>query len=205
MTDIKISQLSAITNLASTDLVVVNQDAGAGSFVSKNMTMGNLDMVRGVRYYGALAADPSSPASVDGDEYYNTVLKKKMCYDSSRSKWLSIESLTMQWGRNGFTADGSYYYGTQQLQYTATRGFYVPCNVTIVAMGYTRATTASATFVVTADGVSTAAELLSTAIKGSSMTLNVNIASGAILGVLNKAGGNTTSNVMAWILLKCRA
>jgi len=42
MADTKISQLNAITSAIASDLVVVNQDAGGGTFVSKKMTFDNL-------------------------------------------------------------------------------------------------------------------------------------------------------------------
>jgi hypothetical protein len=51
--------------------------------------------------YASSATDPTTPAPVDGDRYYNTNLEMWMFYSGSRSKWLSIETATFQFGRNG--------------------------------------------------------------------------------------------------------
>jgi len=90
------------------------------------------------------------------------------------------------------------------LAYSSTNGFYLPWNVTISGIGYTRDDTDSATFEVTADGSGTAATLASTAIEGATISLNVDAVSGAVLGVRNQTGGNTTNDVNGWVFLKWR-
>jgi len=204
MADLRISDLTAATNVADTDLIVISQDDGDGTFTSKKIQAQNFDLVKGIRYYGALDADPVTLTPQDGDEYYNTVLDKKMFYDGGRTKWLSIETLSIFFGRSGITNAATYYRTVDGLAYSTTNGVYLPWNATIVGVGYTRDDTDAATFEVTADGVS-AATLASTAIEGATTTLNDNVASGAVIGVRNQAGGNATSNVNGWIFLRWRA
>lgn len=204
MADIKISDLTAATNVASTDLLVISQDQGGGAFASRKITGANIDMVRGIRYYGALAADPTTLAPADGDEYYNTVLDKKMFYDGGRAKWISVETIVMYFSRSGNTAVATYYRASDGLPYSATNGFYLPWNAVVTGIGYTRDDTDAATFEVTADGAGTAATLASAALEGSTTVLNVNVNSGVVLGVRNQTGGNTTTNVHGWVFLKWR-
>jgi len=204
MADLRISDLAAASNVASTDLIVISQDNGDTTYTSKKITAANFDMVKGTRYFGASATDPTSPTPAEGDEYYNTVLDKKMYYDGGRAKWLSIETVTMYFGRSGNTLANNYYRTINGLAYSGTNGFYLPWNVTISGIGYTRDDTDSATFEVTADGSGTAATLASTAIEGATISLNVDAVSGAVLGVRNQTGGNTTNDVNGWVFLKWR-
>ena len=199
------SNLNALNNLAAGDLINISEDQGGGSYISKKLSASNFDMVKGIRYYGLSATDPTTPTPADGDEYYNTVLDKKMYYDGgSKAKWLSIETITMYFGRAGNTLAGSYYRATNGLAYSSTNGFYLPWNVTITGLGYTRDDTDSATFEVTSGGVGTTATLASGAVAGSTTALNVNVASANVLGVRNQTGGNTTTNVHGWVFLKWR-
>jgi hypothetical protein len=205
MADKATSDLIALTSLENGDLINISEDQGGGLYESKKITALNFDMVKGVRYYGATNSDPVSPSPADGNQYYNTVLNKNMYYDGSRSKWLSVETVTMYFGRNGDVGAGTYYRTINGLAYSATNGFYLPWNVTITGLGYTRDDTDNATFEVTADGVGTAATLLSGAIEGSDVTFNVDVSSGAVLGVRNQAGGNQTTRTHGWVFLKWRA
>jgi hypothetical protein len=206
MADFKVSDLTAITELATGDLIYISEDVGGGSYESKGITAGNFDMVKGTRYYGVLSADPVSPTPADGDEYYNTVLDMKMFYDGSRSKWLSIESTTFWFARNGNTAAGNYYRMSDGLAYSSATGFYAPHNGTIIGLGYTRTDTDSATFEVVASGtLITGATLASTAIGGSVTTINGDFSSTNVLAARNQSGGNTTSNVAGWVRLRWRA
>jgi len=76
----------------------------------------------GRRYYPDSTTDPSSPTPADSDIYYNTVLDMQMIYDGARSKWLSVDSSIMEFGRNGNTGGGAYYRGPGNKAYTAARG-----------------------------------------------------------------------------------
>jgi hypothetical protein len=135
-----------------------------------------------------------------------TVLDMKMFYDGSRSKWLSIESTTFWFARNGNTAAGNYYRMSDGLAYSSATGLYAPHNGTIIGLGYTRTDTDSATFEVVAGGtLITGATLASTAIGGSVTTINGDFSSTNVLAARNQSGGNTTSNVAGWVRLRWRA
>jgi hypothetical protein len=135
--------------------------------------------------------------------YYNTTLKMLMQYDSSRTKWLSVAESFIYFGRNGNTADGSYYRVGDGLAFSAVYGRYAEYNGTVVSLVYTRSDNDAATFEVTADGAQIAT-LASTALAGKTTTLNANFNANAVLGVRNQAGGNTTSEVAGWVRIKWR-
>jgi hypothetical protein len=204
MANLRISDLVEATSIEDSDLIVISQDQGGGTYVSKKVTGNNFDMVGGVRYYGALNSDPSTPTPQDGDEYYNAILEMKMFYDDTRSKWLSVESQMMYFGRNGTVGAGVYYRTTNGLAYSSTNGFYAAWNGCIVGIGYTRDDTDAATFEVTNDG-SSLATLASGSVAGASTTLNANFSSGEVLGVRNQAGSNITSSVHGWVKIRWRA
>ena len=199
------SDLVEAGTLQSTDLINISQDQGGSVYDSKKITAGNFDMVAGQRNYGAQGSDPSSPTPVNGDIYYNTVLSQMMCYDGSRSKWLSIETSTIYFGRNGGTLAGVYYRGIDGMAFSSLWGFIAPYNGTVIGIGYTRSGTNAATFEVTADGVATGAELASSSSSGKSIVLNSNFSADAILGIRNKAASDTTYEVQGWVRIKWRA
>jgi hypothetical protein len=157
----------------------------------------------GKRNYGGSAIDPTIPAPGDGDIYYNTVLRMWMKYDSSRSKWFSMETQEFLVGRQGVTAAGAYYRGVDGRQLSATLGFVAPRNGTVVEVGYTRGDTDAAVFEVVSNGAPVGT-LASSAIKGSSTTLNGDFNTGDVLAVRNQAGGNATSDVVAWFTVRWR-
>jgi len=90
-----ISDLIASANLSVTDLLLVSEDQGGGSFTSKSIPASDLDMVRGVRHYGVQAEDPSSPAPQDGDLYYNYTTYSWRYYDGGRTAWVSFSKGTV--------------------------------------------------------------------------------------------------------------
>jgi hypothetical protein len=203
MPDLKLSELNEITSLSTGDLIAVSEDQGGGSYISKKIDVSNLDFVKGIRHYGTSTIDPTSPTPQAGDCYYNTVLDMEMRYDGDRSKWLSVESQMMYFGRNGTVGDGVYYRTTNGLAYSATNGFYTAWNGCVVGLGYTRNDTDAATFEVTNDG-SSLVTLASGAIAGASTTLNANFSSGEVLGVRNQSGSNITTNVHGWVKIRWR-
>jgi hypothetical protein len=206
MADFKVSDLTAITELATGDLIYISEDAGGGSYESKGITAANFDMVKGTRYYGVLSADPVSPTPADGDEYYNTVLDMKLFYDGSRSKWLSVETAMFYFGRSGTTAGGTYFKGMDGNAFGAARGFYAPFDGTITGLGYTRTDVDSTTFEITAGGTTiTGATLASAAIGGSVTTVNGDFSATNVLAARNTAAGAATSNVHGWVRLRWRA
>jgi hypothetical protein len=159
-------------------------------------------LVGGTREFAPNTTDPSGTIS-DGDRYYNTTLKKWMVYDSSRTKWLSEETITMPWGRAGNTAAGSYYAGMAGI-FTAVLGFPATRNGTVIAFGYTRSDNDAATFEITSNGTAIAT-LASSATSGTSTTLNADMSAGNILGVRNQTGGNVVSDAQGWVMIKWRA
>jgi len=205
MANIPTSGLNSLSNLDSGDLINISEDLGGGSFESRKMTAGNFDMVHGTRYYGVSATDPSSPSPQNGDEYYNSAIGIKMYYDGTRSKWLSVETETVHFGRDGSTLAGSYYRGIDGQALSATNGIIALENGTVIGIGYTRDDTDSATFEVTAGGtLITGAVLASTSLSGKTKNLNSNFSEDDILAVRNQSGGNSTTNVEGWVRLKWR-
>lgn len=155
--------------------------------------------------YGSLAADPAG-AHPDGSKYYNTSLGMEMRYDSSRSKWLSVESPVFTFSNSGFfgTAAGAYYRGIGLVTGSATTGYLLSHNATIVEIGYTRTDADAATFEVIDDGAAVAT-LASAANSGKTTTVNVNVAVDSVIALRNQSGGNTTSDVQAWVKVRWRA
>lgn len=157
----------------------------------------------GIRIYKDQSTNPTSPTPQEGDLYFNTTIGKWMAYDSTRSKWLSVEAAFFQVGRSVNTAAGSYYRGINGATLSATKGYIAPFDGTVVAMGYTRSDTDSATFEVTAGGVSIAI-LASSAVKGKSTALNGDFNADDVLAMRNQSGGNTTGGVQAWFKVRWR-
>jgi len=163
-------------------------------------------VVDGVTYYGNSAGAPTATVGgfADGDKYYDTNLDAEMRYDATRTKWLSVESMTLQVGRNGVTAVDQYYRGTDGRVMSSALGYYMPHNGTVVGFGYTRSDLDAATFDIVEGGTSRAT-LASSAVAGVSNALNGDFSAGGVLAVVNQAGGNSTSDVMAWVKVKWRA
>lgn len=156
------------------------------------------------RTYPAAATDPVAPTPANGDRYFNTVLNMEMYFDSARSKWLSVETVELFFGRNGNTAAGGFYRGMDSAVMSSTNGMRAEHNGTVVSLSYMRSDSDSATFVVAANGVA-GATLASTATSGGSTTLNTNFAAGDVMAVLNQlAAGNTTSNVQGRVRMRYR-
>lgn len=167
-------------------------------------TAGNGVVVNGIRNYGKSAANPAAPAPADGDTYYNTVLRMQMTYDGFRGKWLSVEAESLHFGRDGNTRAGQFYRAADGRVMSSTLGWYTERSGTVVSLTYTRTDADAATFEIVADGVAVAA-VASAATKGRDISLNADFTFGQILAVLNQAGGNTTSNVIAKIRVRWRA
>ena len=153
--------------------------------------------------YGTASIDPISPTPVEGDKYYNTVLEKEMRYDGSRSKWLSIESNTINFGRNGNTAPGSYYKGLDGKAFSATSGLSALYAGTVVALAYTRDDVDATVFEFAADGAQIAF-ISSSALSGSDTALNGDFVSDSVLSIRNQTGTNTVSGVQGYAQVKWR-
>jgi hypothetical protein len=196
---------------SSTDNAVARYDGTTGKLIQNSAVIiddnGHITnsegRFNGVRYYNASATDPSSPTPADGDRYYNTALSMWMTYDGGRSKWLSDETFLFEIGRNGNTAAGAFYRTVDSRVMSATSGQHALYNGTVVGFGYTRGDSDSATFEIVSNGTNVAT-LASTATSGRSTTLNGDFSQGGVLAVRNAAGGNDTTNVVAWVRLKWR-
>jgi len=186
-----------------TTLVITGDVSGSGN-VSGSAFYGDGSNLTGLaRDFGPSATDPVGSPNA-GDFYYNTVLNMTMHYDSSRTKWLSAETAELKFGRNGNTGTGAYYRGINGRSYSAIQGRYAEHNGTIVSFSYTRGDTDAAVFNVTSGGT-TVSFLSSSAIGGSTETLNDDFAEDTVLGVRNQsADGNTTNDVLGVARMKWR-
>jgi hypothetical protein len=182
---------------------------GPGSSVDKgivvwNGTGGTAIADSGLRNYGSSATNPTTPTPADGDEYYNTTLKMKMTYDGSRSKWFSVETAELWFGRSGNTGAGAFFRGPGNRVYSASIGRNAEYAGTVISMTYTRADTDAVTFEITNNGASLAT-LASSATSGQDLTIDADFAQGDILGAKNQTGGNTVTNVHGWARIRWRA
>ena len=182
----------------------IGNNTGASAVIINSGT--ELVQVDGVTYYGTSAGLPTPRAGgfQDGDKFYDTNLDMEMRYDATRAKWLSVEAMICHFGRQGNNAAATYYRAIDGQVMSSTQGWYMPHNGTIVALGYTRSDSDAATFDVVEGGTSRAT-LASAATSGVSTSLDGNFSAGGILAVLNQAGGNTTTNVIAWVKVRFRS
>ena len=206
--DIQISFGGTLAEL-NTAITDANLLAAGVSSIDKGLvrfdgTTGSLIEDVGIRNYGSLATDPTTPAPSNGDLYFNTAIKMWMTYDSVRAKFLSTRAVTIPWGRGGNTAAGSYFRGAGNIHFTSTRGRYVENAGTVTAISYTRDDSDAATFEVTRDGVGFA-EIASAATEGEDLTLNADFATMGVLGVRNKTGGNTVNDAHGYVTIRWRA
>jgi hypothetical protein len=201
-TDAVAQAINLGTGAAARTLTIGNGTGATAIIVSSGTEKVQID---NITHYGKSATNPTARAGgfQDGDLYYNTALHMQMAYDSSRAKWLSVQSETFSFGRNGNTLAAGYYQGTGSISMSSTIGYTAENNGCIVAMGYTRSDVDAATFDIVEGGTSRAT-LASSAVSGSSATLNGNFSSGGVLAVQNQSGGNTTSNVLGWVKVKWR-
>jgi len=137
----------------------------------------------GPKRYSNSATDPVSPAPAEGDTYYNTSLQMQMQYDGSRSKWLSVESATFGFGRNGnlFPA-GTYLRAINGMVTSATEGYDALYNGTVVGVTIRRSTQSVAEYAVVASGTDIATLAFPNLIFGvRTTTANGDFAQGSVL------------------------
>jgi hypothetical protein len=201
--DANTGDINVGTGAAARDITIGNTTGATGVTVNSGTEKVEID---GVTYYGSSAGLPTATTSgfQDGDKYYDTNLDMEMRYDATRGKWLSVEVMTLMFGRNGNTGAGTYYRGGADGRVmSSTIGYIMPFAATVVGLGYTRTDSDAATFDVVEGGTSRAT-LASAATSGQSRALNGDFAQNGILAILNQAGGNTTSNVVGWVQVKFR-
>lgn len=169
-------------------------------------TANNGVLVNGIRNYGKLATDPAvGPAPTDGDTYYNTSLRMQMAYDGIRGKWLSVESTSFQFGRDGNVQAGQYYRAADGRVMSDTLGWFAERSGTVVSLTWTRTNAASITYDIVHDGISIATVGPTLLDKGRDISLNADFTFGDILAVLNDSGGSTAQNVIAVLRVRWRA
>jgi len=156
--------------------------------------------------YAPANTDPVPLTLTEGDLYFNKQLLEYMYYDGTRSKWLSINTISIQAGRKGDTLPGSYYRGVDGMTLDgADRVFSVPKG-TITAVSWSQTSSSSATLEILNNGATLgvpAEVVLSSSGTVRVDTKNVNIQAGT-LSFRNKLGGNTTTNVQIIIEIKKR-
>jgi len=191
-------------------ITVGNNTGDTGVVIDSGTEQVEID---GVTYYGNSAGVPTATTSgfQNGDKYFDTNLDMEMRYDDTRGKWLSVEAMFVQFGRDGNTSTGQYYrgidgrvMGTNVGVNNADIGFYLPNDATVVACGYTRTDNDATTLEFHQDGVSQGTMAWGATTEGSDTTLNIDIAGTNVLQMYNAAAGNATSNVMAWAKVKWR-
>ncbi len=181
---------------------------GPGSSIDQglvrfNGTNGKTVESVGIRHYGASATDPVSPVPSAGDMYYNTVINHLMCYDGSRSKWLSMTSMMDGCGRNGSTSANAFYRRWNGMVMSSTLGPFVPKG-TLVYIGFGCNTSGNHTLEVLVGGVVVAELSSGGAAANSSSTINADFDAG-IMSFRNKSGSVSTSNFQASVYFKLRA
>jgi hypothetical protein len=191
------------SDAAAATVTVGNNTGATGVTIDSGTEMVEID---GVTYYGANAGLPSATGSgfQDGDKFYDTDLDMEMRYDSTRGKWLSVEAFYIPFGRQGNQGTGVYFRGAANQVMSSTNGYVAPYNGTIVGLGYTRDDSDAATFDVVEGGTSRAT-LASAATAGKSNALDGNFSADGVLAVVNQAGGNTMTDVIAWVKVKFRS
>lgn len=200
--DVNSGNVDVGTGASARQITVGNTTGTTGININSGSEKVEID---GVTYYGNSAGAPTATLSgfQDGDKYFDTTLDMEMRYDAGRSKWLSVEAMYIQFGRNGNTNVNQYYRAINGRVMSATLGYTMPHDGTIVALGYTRTDSDAATFDVVEGGTSRAT-LASSATSGKSNTLNGDFSEDGILAMRN-TGANVTSNVIGWVKVKWRS
>lgn len=196
---------------SATDNAIARYDLTTGKLIQNSSATvddnGYIDNAQGrfngVRYYNSSATDPSSPTPADGDIYWNTALEKEMRYDGTRSKWLSVESATFLFNSPQVVTNS--YFKLGDVTMTSTRGYTMPHNATLVAMGITRSNALAATLAATVGGSSIATLPFSpaTAKKAKDNAVNADIAVDAVLSARN-TGANEILNGIGYFVVKWR-
>lgn len=197
---------ASIDATGASNLTVTGADLTLSTATSGDVIISGADsaLMQGLRYYGASATAPSTPTPADGDRYYDTALDMEMRYDGTRSKWLSVEAMYLQFGRNGPTNAGQYYRAIDGRVMSSTTGYTMPHSGTVVALGYTRTDSDATDFEVVQDGTLVVA-VASAATSGTSTALNSDFTAADVLAVRNESAGNVTDDVVGWVKVRWRA
>jgi len=177
--------------------------AASGSVSFNGQSLTNVAEINGIRNYGPLNADPSSPAPETGDTYYNTVIDAPMFYDGTKAKWLGAAVPPIYAGASGLTAAGSYFRGMDGLAFGTNRGIPVPKG-TLVGLLISMTTNATSDVEVLVDTTVIATVGVTTAGLTSDTTLNADFSAG-LMKFRNKSTGATMFNVQITAQMKRRA
>lgn len=153
------------------------------------------------RHYSPSGVDPTVPAPIAGDRYYNTSLNMEMRYDGFRSKWLSVAENALMAGRNGTVPSNVYLRGVNGLVLSPTRGYLAQYNGTIAGVSFTRDSGTSA-LEITSNGT-VVATIYTSGASGKINTLNVDFSEDDILAVKNAATASM-ANVQCVFRVKWR-
>lgn len=159
--------------------------------------------VNGVRIFPPDIDDPIAISA--GDMYYNTALQMDMRWDAVREKWLSVNETIMTFGHNGEVAAGVYFDGKSNITFTATNGFNLPGNGTVVAMGLARDNTTAIVIELTSNGNAIAGGSLATLLtseSSSAIDAGFTSAGGAVMGARNHQGSDVCLNLQGWARIK---
>lgn len=158
------------------------------------------------KIYPPTSGNPAaSPAFSDGDLYYDTGLGLWMNYDGTRSKWLSLESYTLWFGRNANVGTGAFFRGPDRRAYSATSGFPAYFDGTVVAMSATRSDATDVDLEATAGGTTIATLAVGTASSARDETLDGDFSQDDILGFRNSAGSaGNVNNTHGWCRVRWR-
>jgi len=137
----------------------------------------------------------------NGDLRFDEATGMYYFFDDSRSKWLSVESVTFQFGRNGNTPNLVFYRGINARLLSDTLGWPAFYDGTIVGLAYSRTDVDAANFQIRSGGA-TIATVATAATTGFDNALDADVSQGAIMSVRNQ--GNTTNGVQAWIKVRWR-
>ena len=162
------------------------------------------------RRYPPSATNPTVPAPVHGDAYYNTLLRMEMRYDGGKSKWLSDQTTTVYFGRQATTAVGSYFRGAGRVTYSATQGIPVTYAGTVVEMGWTRQVSGAGSVIAQAmlNGVAISGALVTGGGSlANDLALDADFGDGItvlVLGVINDPTSIAAQNLMGYLTIKWR-
>lgn len=153
---------------------------------------------------GAPTFFPAGPYT-SCDTYYNTSINQLMYYDSSRSRFLSIATITLNCGRTSTTSAGAFFRTAGNVTFILnSRGWYAPISGVLTAITATRTDIDDAQIEVM-DGATIAAELDFSTNTAAADIYNVDFTTGNVVTVRVKPGSNAISNAVIILTFKLRS
>lgn len=192
---------------SSTDNALVRFDGTSGKSIQQAMsnppTMDDNGRIQGTYTYAPSASDPAAnPTPAAGDRYFNTAIQQWMQYDGDRSKWLSVDTFSVQMGRNGTVASPGALRGINGLSLGSGRGIPVPKS-TLIYVGIAR-TDSDASQIAIGLNDSTIHTVSTSAMFVEETNTNVDVSGGRLQGGV-PSGQNSIDNCQVLLLLKRRA